>query len=46
MKKNEYQAPKMVAVKLNKKPTLLVGSCTTNSEITPGCMTECATDED
>jgi len=26
MKKNEYQAPKMVAVKLNKKPTLLSGS--------------------
>jgi len=32
MKKNEYQAPKMVAVKLNRKPTLLQGSCTTQCD--------------
>ena len=27
MKKIDYQAPKMVAVKLNRKPTLLQASC-------------------
>ena len=43
MKKFDYQAPKMVAVKLNKKPTLLVGS----GEVTPGCMGEgCSDDTD
>ena len=35
MKKFDYQAPKMVAVKLNRKPTLLVGS---------GCDTQCDTE--
>jgi len=42
MKKFDYQAPKMVAVKLNRKPTLLVGS----GEEADGCLTKCTEDGD
>ena len=32
MKKNDYQTPEMEVVKLNKKSTLLLASCTTQCD--------------
>ena len=43
MKKKLYQNPEMEVVKLNHNQTLLAGS---SGEEAPGCMTQCATDED
>ena len=42
MKKKLYQNPDMEVVKLNHNQALLAGS----GEETPGCMTQCSTDED
>ena len=38
----QYQNPEMEVIKLNNRQTLLAGS----GEVTPGCLTVCATDED